>query len=207
MTQPHSEDPRPEDARREAPAVARNRDALLAVLRGMLPAQGLVLEVASGTGEHAVHFASAMPSLTWQPSDPSAEARASMDAWARGLPNIRPGLALDAAAWPWPIARADAVLCVNMIHIAPWAAGLGLLRGAATILPVGAPLILYGPFLQAGLPTAPSNLEFDASLKARNPAWGLRALEDVAAAAQGFVLEQVADMPANNLTVLFRRTG
>lgn len=187
--------------------MARNRDALLATLRGMLPAQGLVLEVASGTGEHAVHIASALSGLTWQPSDPSPEARASMDAWAAGVPNIRPGLALDAAAWPWPIVQADAVLCVNMIHIAPWAAGLGLLRGAAAILPAGSPLILYGPFLRAGVPTAPSNLEFDASLKARNPHWGLRALEDVAAAAQGFALQQVVEMPANNLTVLFRKTG
>ena len=187
--------------------MARNRDALLAVLRDLLPTRGLVLEVAAGTGEHARHFATALPGLTWQPSDPSPEARASMDAWAEGVPNILPGLALDAAAWPWPIARADAVLCVNMIHIAPWAACLGLLRGAAEILPPGAPLILYGPYLRAGVVTAPSNLDFDASLKARNPEWGLRALEDVAAAAQGFALGQVVEMPANNLTVVFQRQG
>jgi SAM-dependent methyltransferase len=199
--------PSADDPRREAPAVARNRDALLAVLRGMLPAQGLVLEVACGTGEHAVHIASTLPGLTWQPSDPSPEARASTDAWAAGVPNIRRALALDAASWPWPIGQADAVLCVNMIHIAPWAACLGLLRGAAATLPAGAPLILYGPYIRAGVPTAPSNLDFDASLKARNPAWGLRALEDVAAAAQGFTLEQVVGMPANNLTVMFRRTA
>lgn len=187
--------------------MARNRDALLAELRGMLPASGLVLEVAAGTGEHARHFASALPGLTWQPSDPMPEARASMDAWAGGVPNIRPGLALDAMDWPWPIGEADAVLCVNMIHIAPWAACLGLLRGAAAILPAGAPLILYGPYLRTGVPTAPSNLDFDASLRERNPAWGLRQMETVAEAAAGFTLERAVEMPANNLTVVFRRAG
>ena len=196
-----------EDARRFAPAAARNREPLLEVLRGILPAQGLVLEVASGTGEHAVHIATALPGLTWQPSDPSEEARRSIDAWAAAHPNIRPALALDASAWPWPIAAADALLCVNMIHIAPWAAGLGLLRGAAALLPPGAPLVLYGPYLRDGVATAPSNLDFDASLKARNPEWGLRRLEDVAAAAKGFALERVLEMPANNLTVVFRRIG
>lgn len=193
-----------EDPRRFAPAAARNRDALLEALRHVLPARGLVLEVASGTGEHAAHFARALPGLEWQPSDPSPEARASADAWAAGLPNIRPALALDASAWPWPIAQADAVLCVNMIHIAPWDACLGLLRGAAAILPSGAPLILYGPFLQAGVETAPGNQEFDASLRARNPAWGIRRLEDVAMAAAGFGLSDVIPMPANNLTAVFR---
>lgn len=194
-----------EDPRRFAPAAARNRDALLEVLRGVLPAQGLVLEVASGTGEHAVHIAAALPGLTWQPSDPSEEARRSIDAWAQGQAKIRPALALDASAWPWPIQAADALLCVNMIHIAPWAACLGLLRGAAALLPPGAPLVLYGPYLRDGVETAPSNLDFDASLKSRHPEWGLRRLEDVAAAAEGFALEQVIEMPANNLTVVFRR--
>lgn len=192
------------DPRRFAPAAARNRDALLEALRQVLPAHGLVLEVASGTGEHAAHFARTLPGLEWQPSDPSPEARASADAWAAGLPNIRPALALDASAWPWPIARADAVLCVNMIHIAPWDACLGLLRGAAAILPAGAPLILYGPFLRDGVETAPGNREFDASLRARNPAWGIRRLEDVAMAAGGFALSDVIPMPANNLTAVFR---
>jgi hypothetical protein len=196
-----------EDPRRFAPAAARNRDALLEVLRGVLPPRGLVLEVASGTGEHAVHIAAALPGLTWQPSDPAEEARRSIDAWAAGHANIRPALALDASAWPWPLAAADALLCVNMIHIAPWSAGLGLLRGAAALLPPGAPLVLYGPYLREGVATAPSNLDFDASLKARNPEWGLRRLEDVAAAAEGFALEKVVEMPANNLTVIFRRTG
>lgn len=199
MTQP--------DARRFAPAASRNRDPLLEVLRGILPAAGLVLEVASGTGEHAVHVAGAMPDLQWQPSDPSEEARASIDAWAAGHSNIRTALALDASTWPWPIARADAVLCVNMIHIAPWAACLGLLRGATALLPAGAPLILYGPFLRGGVETVLSNLEFDASLKARNPEWGLRRLEDVAKAAAGLTLDRVMEMPAHNLTVVFRRAG
>ncbi|WP_424814634.1 DUF938 domain-containing protein [Roseococcus sp. YIM B11640] len=196
------------DARRYAPAAARNREPLLEVLRGVLPGAGTVLEVASGSGEHAVHFAAALPDLTWQPSDPDEGARASIDAWASetGLANIRPALALDAAAWPWPVERADALLCVNMIHIAPWGATLGLLRGAAAILPRGAPLVLYGPYIRAGVATAPGNLDFDASLRARNPAWGLRALEDVAGAAQGFVLDRVAEMPANNLTLVFRRS-
>ncbi len=196
-----------EDARRFAPAAARNRDALLDALRDILPERGLVLEVASGTGEHAVHIAAALPGLSWQPSDPSEDARRSIDAWAAGHANIRPALALDASAWPWPIQAADALLCVNMIHIAPWSAALGLLRGAATLLPPGAPLVLYGPYLRDGVETAPSNLDFDASLKARNPEWGLRRLEDVTAAAKGFTLAQVIPMPANNLTVVFRRAG
>lgn len=199
--------PTDNDLRRSAPAVARNRDALLAVLRDVLPAEGLVLEVASGTGEHAVHFTAALPGLEWQPSDPSPEARASIDAWAADEPRILPALALDASDWPWRIGGADAVLCVNMIHIAPWAACLGLLRGAAAILPEGAPLILYGPYLRAGVETAPSNLEFDASLRGRNPEWGLRHLDAVVEAAAGFTLARVVEMPANNLTVVFRRVG
>jgi len=194
-----------EDARRLAPAVARNREPLLEVLRGVLPAEGLVLEVASGSGEHAAHMAAALPDLTWQPSDPDAESRASIGAWAEGHPNICPALALDASAWPWPIDRADALLCVNMIHIAPWSATLGLMRGAAALLPAGAPLVLYGPYLRDGVPTAPGNIEFDASLRARNPEWGVRRLQDVAAAAVGFTLDRVVEMPANNLTVVFRR--
>lgn len=194
------------DARRFAPAAARNRDPLLEVLRGVLT-DGLVLEVASGSGEHAVHMAGALPGLTWQPSDPDEGARASIDAWTResGLPNIRPALTLDAAAWPWPIDAADAILCVNMIHIAPWSAALGLLRGARELLPPGAPLILYGPFLRADVQTAQGNLDFDASLRARNPEWGIRALEEVVASAEGLSLDRFVEMPANNLTVIFRR--
>jgi hypothetical protein len=199
-----------QDARRYAPAAQRNRDPILAVLRRHLPERGVLLEVASGTGEHAVHFAAAFPGLTWQPSDPGEGCRESIDAWARAsrLPNLRPALALDATAEAWPIAAADAVLCINMIHIAPWEAAEGLVRGAARLLPSGAPLILYGPYRRAGVPTAPSNEAFDADLRARDPRWGLRELEAVAAlaAASGFGVPEVNEMPANNLTVVFRRS-
>jgi hypothetical protein len=177
------------------------------VLRGILPARGLLLEVASGSGEHALHFAPAFPGLTFQPSDPDPEARASIDAWCAETPNVRPALALDATARDWPLARADAVLCINMIHIAPWSACEGLLGGAARILPPGAPLVLYGPFKRGGAHTADSNVAFDAELRARNPDWGVRDLEAVAAAATGFGPPQVTPMPANNLTVAFRREG
>ncbi|MDO9710224.1 DUF938 domain-containing protein [Paracraurococcus lichenis] len=197
------------DARLSAPAVARNRDPILAVLRRVLPATGTLLEVSSGTGEHAACFAAAFPGLVWQPSDPDPAARASIAAWAAHakLDNLRPPLDLDAAAEAWPVARADAVLCINMIHIAPWEAGLGLLRGAARLLPLGGPLVLYGPYRRGGRHTAPSNAAFDASLRAQDPRWGLRDLEVVAAAAAdaGFGPPEVVEMPANNLTVIFRR--
>jgi hypothetical protein len=195
------------DQRRHAPAAARNRDALTEALRPLLPARGLLLEIASGSGEHALHLARTFPALTVQPSDPDEGARASIAAWraAEGPANLLEPLALDAmeeGGFPC----ADAVLCVNMIHIAPWAACLGLLAKAADSLAPDAPLFLYGPFLRAGVETAPSNLAFDADLRARNPAWGLRALEAVAeAAAPAFTLERVVEMPANNLTVCLRR--
>ena len=193
-------------ARREAPAVARNRHAILAVLRRVLPARGLVLEVASGTGEHCAHLAAALPALEFQPTEPEPEGRASCDAWCAGLGNVRPALALDAASEDWPVARADTVLCINMAHIAPWAATEGLLRGAARMLPAGAPLVLYGPWIRAGVETAPSNLDFDASLRARNPDWGLRRLEElVAAAGVDFATPEVVEMPANNVTLVLRR--
>lgn len=199
------------DARRSAPAVARNRDPILAVLRRVLPARGLLLEVSAGTGEHAVHCAPHFPGLTWQPTDPDPAARASIAAWAAAakLNTLRPPLDLDAAAAAWPVDRADAVLCINMIHIAPWEAGLGLLRGAGRILPPGGPLVLYGPYKRGGAHTAPSNAAFDASLRAQDPRWGVRNLEDVAeaAAAEGFGPPEVVEMPANNLTVVFRRAG
>jgi hypothetical protein len=193
------------DPRRFAPAAARNRDAILAVMRDVLPARGTVLEVASGSGEHAMHFAAAFPGLVFQPSDPDADARASIDAWAAGAPNVRPAIALDAAA-AWPALRADVVLCINMIHIAPWAACEGLVRGAAAL---DAMLVLYGPFRRGGRHTAPSNAEFDASLRARDPAWGVRDIDAVAAlaAAAGFAAPEVTEMPANNLTVVFRRAA
>ncbi len=201
------DDARPNEVRRHAPATERNRAPILEVLRRVLPPQGLVLEVASGTGQHAVAFAQALPGLTWQPSDPDPGLRASTRAWgvSVGVPNLRDPLDLDAAAADWPIERADAVVCINMIHIAPWTAALGLFAGAARLLPAGAPLLLYGPFRRDGRHTAPSNAEFDASLKARNPAWGVRDLGEVERAATGFTLAEVVEMPANNLTVLLRR--
>ncbi len=193
-------------ARRHAPATLRNRAAILAVLRQVLPASGLVLEVASGSGEHCAFLAEALPALTFQPSDPDPEARASIDAWCQGRPNIRPALALDAAG-SWPALRAQAVLCINLVHISPWAATLGLLRHAAAVLPAGAPLYLYGPYREAGAHAAASNADFDASLRARNPAWGVRDLEAVAeaAAAQGFGPPGITRMPANNLSVVLHR--
>jgi len=199
------------DARCHAPATLRNRDPILAVLLRHLPAIAdmPVLEVASGSGEHALHFAAALPGLMFQPSDPDPAACASIDAWARlaRLPNLRPALALDATAEEWPIEAAAAVLCINMIHIAPWAATEGLLRGAARLLPSGGPLYLYGPFRRGGHHTAPSNTAFDADLRARDPAWGVRDLEAVAEAAArgGFGPPLVEAMPANNLSVLFPR--
>ncbi len=197
------------DHRRSAPAALRNRDPILAVLREILPARGLVLEIASGTGEHVVHFARHLPQLTFQPSDPDEGARASVAAWIEGsgLDNIRAPIALDAASPPWPLPQADAIICINMIHISPWRATEGLLDGAALVLPSGAPLYLYGPYRRRDAPTAPSNEAFDASLRGRDPAWGLRLLEDVAArAAQaGFALERAVEMPASNLSVVFRR--
>ena len=198
-----------EDARRSAPATSRNREPILDILRDELPGRGLVLEVASGTGEHAVHFARALPGLVWQPSDPSPDALRSIAAWTAGsgLENVLPPLALDATAPGWPIARADALVCINMVHISPWAATEGLMRGAGRLLAAGAPLILYGPYRQAGHPIALSNAAFDLDLRSRNPDWGLRDLAAVAACAeaQALRLARVAEMPANNLTVVFRK--
>jgi hypothetical protein len=200
---------RSDDARQHAPATERNREPILAVLREELPERGMVLEVASGTGEHAVHFAGALPDLAWQPTDPSPEARASIAAWRdhEGPPNLLAPLALDAAADGWPVDKADAIVCINMVHISPWDATEGLMRGAGRLLPSGAPLILYGPYRRAGRPLEPSNAAFDESLKARDPRWGLRELEAVAecAEASGLNLARVVEMPANNLTVIFRK--
>lgn len=194
--------------KRHAPATQRNRDAIVAVLRDALPSSGLVLEVASGSGEHAVHFAGAFPDLDWQPSDPDPAALASIAAWRAeaDLPNLRPPIRLDAAG-DWPVGQADAILCINMVHIAPWEATLGLLKGAGAALPPGGLVYLYGPYTRAGMDTAPSNLSFDASLKARDSRWGLRAVEDVIAAAEaeGLIFGRLIEMPANNLSLLFRR--
>jgi hypothetical protein len=194
------------DVRRYAPATLRNRDAITAVLNDVLPPSGLVLEVASGSGEHIAHFAREVPGHDWQPSDPDPDARASIAAWCAGLDAVRPPLVLDATAPDWPIARAEAVLCINMVHISPWEATLGLFAGAAGILPQGAPLILYGPYRREGVETAPSNEAFDESLRARDPRWGLRNVEAVRDVASGFAFERLVEMPANNLMLVFRRT-
>lgn len=197
-----------DDGRGFAAAAARNQDPILAVLREVLPAEGLVLEIAAGTGQHAAHFSRALPGLTWQPTDPSDEALASIEAWRRALgpPNLRAPLRLDVRE-PWPVDRADAVYACNLIHISPWDCTLALLSGAAAVLPVGAPLVLYGPYRRAGAHTAPSNEAFDASLRARDPAWGVRDLDTVVAEAlpRGLALDRVVEMPANNLTVVLRR--
>jgi hypothetical protein len=197
------------DRRLQYPATERNRDVILDVLRGVLPATGLVLETASGSGEHIVHFARAFPDLTFQPSDPEDAALHSIAAWTQdtGATNILPPVMLDAEADRWPVAAADAILCINMIHISPWRATEGLFRGAAKLLREGSPLYLYGAYRRAGVVTAPSNEAFDASLKSRNPEWGLRDLETVAALARakGFSAPAVTEMPANNLSVVFRR--
>jgi hypothetical protein len=187
----------------------RNRDAIAAVLADWLPPAGTVLEVASGSGEHAVHFAAAFPDLQWQPSDPDPAALTSIAAWRAeaGLPNVAPPILLDAAAPEWPMRAANTLLCINMVHISPWAATLGLFAGAARVLPQGAPLILYGPYVEAEVPTVESNRAFDANLRARNPDWGLRDLGAVktAAAEAGLAFAERRAMPANNLMLLFHR--
>ncbi|MGE5388797.1 MAG: DUF938 domain-containing protein [Hyphomicrobiales bacterium] len=197
------------DARLFSAAAARNRGPILEVLREILPQQGLALEVASGSGEHIVHVAAALTRLTFAPSDPSPKARESIAAWIKtsGLDNVQAPIALDAARSPWPIERADAVICINMIHISPWAAAIGLFENAGAILPALAPLYLYGPYKRGGAHTAPSNAEFDAGLRAQNPEWGVRDLEMVAdlAGRAGFAGPRVIEMPANNLSLIFRR--
>ncbi|MCC8432040.1 class I SAM-dependent methyltransferase [Reyranella aquatilis] len=195
--------------RREAPAAARNRQPILEVLQPRLPTEGLVLEIASGTGEHVVHYAAARPGLVFQPSDPDADARASIDDWVRtlGLANVRQALEIDVTRPVWPVERADAVLCCNMIHIAPWDAAIGLVEGAARLLPTGGLLFTYGPYRREGRHTAPSNEAFDADLRRRNPAWGVRDLEAVVdlAGKAGFSPPEIVEMPANNLSLLFKR--
>lgn len=196
-------------ARRSAPAAIRNREPIAEVLREWLPQSGLVLEIASGTGEHVVHFAERFPALDWQPSDLHPDALASIEAAREeaGLPNVRATLAIDAASANWPIERADAVLSINMVHISHWGSALGLIGGAARLLAPGAPLILYGPWLKDDVPAAPSNLAFDSDLKRRDPEWGLRKVEDFAAAAEqaGLDLAETRAMPANNMMLLLIR--
>ncbi len=204
------EGPVSEDARRSAPAAQRNREPIAEVLAEWLPPSGTVLEVASGTGEHALWFAERFPNLDWQPSDTHPDALASIAAWTErsGLPNVSQPAVIDASAPDWPVDRADAVLNINMAHISPWNASLGLIAGAARLLPQGGPLILYGPWLKDEIETADSNLAFDANLKSRDPEWGLRRVEDFtdAAAGWGLSLADWRQMPANNLMLLFRQS-
>lgn len=191
------------------PSAQRNREPIAQVLTGWLPSTGLVLEVASGSGEHSTHFAERFPNLDWQPSDPDPDALSSIEAWRAdsGLANLMEPVILDAASSTWPVDAADALLNINMAHISPWAASLGLLDGAAWILPSGAPLILYGPWMERDVETTPSNLAFDADLKRRNPAWGLRNVEEFAAEAKkrGLSYDERREMPANNLMLRFVR--
>jgi SAM-dependent methyltransferase len=197
------------DPRIYRPHVVRNREPILAVLRQVLPAQGLVLEIASGSGEHAAYFAKELPALTWQPSDPDEAALASI-AGHHGdvaLANLLAPLRLDVTANDWPVERAVAVMCNNMIHISPWAATEGLMAGAERVLSAGGILFLYGPYKIGGRHTAPTNQAFDEDLRKRNPEWGIRDLADVTVLAQrhGFAAPEAIEMPANNLSVIFRR--
>lgn len=198
-----------DDARRYSPACERNRDPILEELRRILPTSGVVLEIASGTGMHAVYFARHLHGIQWQPTDVSPDALRSVEAWraSEGVPALRPPRVLDVTG-DWPIDRADAVFNANMIHIAPWEVVPGLFAGAARILSEGAPLVLYGPFFEDEVEPAPSNLRFDASLRSREPRWGIRRLEDITdeAAQHGLTLEERVEMPANNLLVVFRRS-
>ena len=195
------------DVRRRAPAADRNKEPILDALRRVLPQRGFVVEIASGTGQHTAHFAAALPGLQWQPTEPDATYHDSIRAWTEDLPNVKPPLALDVSERPWPVERADAILCINMIHISPWQSTLDLMDGAGAILPRGGVLFLYGPYKRNGAHTAPSNEAFDADLRARNAAWGVRDIEAVIEVAEknglGF-LETVA-MPANNFSVVLRK--
>ena len=197
------------DPRQYRPHVVRNRDPILDVLRRVLPAKGLVLEIASGSGEHAAYFAVNLPNLFWQPTDPDPEALASATAHRAdaNLPNLLNPLQLDVTAPQWPVDRVNAVICCNMIHIAPWAACEGLIAGAARVLPADGLLYLYGPYKIGGQHTAPTNQAFDEQLRARNAAWGIRDLDDVTALAvrHGFALAETVPMPANNLSVIFHK--
>lgn len=193
-----------------SPATARNREPILRVLQAWLPARGLVLEIAAGAGEHAIYNAAAFPDLQWRPTDADDQALASIAAWRAhaGSANLLAPLRLDAAdPDSWPVAHADAVVNINMIHISPWSATEGLMTGAGRVLPSGGLLYLYGPYLEGEAPTAPSNLAFDESLRRRNPAWGIRHLDAVTdlALAHGLVLAERVAMPANNLSLVFRK--
>jgi len=197
-------------ARRYAPAAQRNRQPILDVLARVLPESGLILDLASGSGEHALHFARNLPALRWQPSDPDPASRRSVDAHAaaEGGANLLPALDVDVTTAEWPVRAADAIVCINMVHISPWSASEGLFAGAKRLLPAAGFLFLYGPYKRDGRHTAPSNDAFDASLRERNSAWGIRNLEDIVSLGTqaDLALREVVDMPANNLSLVFVKT-
>ena len=199
----------PPDPRETAPSAERNKQPILEVLARVLPPQGLVLEIGSGTGQHVAHFGKALPALQFQPSEMDEERHASIVAWIQheGLANVRAPIAFDLACLPWPVRAADAIVCINVIHISPWEATLGLMRGAGEVLPRGGVLVTYGPYRRGGVHTARSNEAFDASLKSRDPRWGVRDIDEVAAVANtyGIELEEIVAMPANNFTLVWRR--
>jgi len=195
--------------RETAPSAERNKQPILDVLARVLPPAGVVLEIGSGTGQHVTHFAKALPKLVFQPSEMDVERHASIAAWIahEKLANVRPPIAFDVSRLPWPVRYADAIVCINVIHISPWQATLALMRGAGAMLPAGGVLVTYGPYRREGRHTAPSNEAFDADLKSRDARWGVRDMEEVAAAAkaEGLTLEEIVAMPANNFTLVFRR--
>jgi hypothetical protein len=195
------------DERRHAAPAERNREPILNVLRIVLPERGLLLEVASGTGQHVAHFAAALPALTFQPSEFDPNLHASIAAWTHGLANVRPPIGLDVTAEPWPVPALVAVFNANMIHIAPWDACLGLMRGAAGALDPGGVLVMYGPYRIGGRHTADSNAAFDQRLRGEDARWGVRDFEAVcdAAAERGLQFERRFEMPANNQTLVFRK--
>ncbi|MGB5723383.1 MAG: DUF938 domain-containing protein [Parasphingorhabdus sp.] len=195
---------------RHAPATLRNRDAIVKVLRGILPDRGTILEIASGTGEHVVYFGQAFPGLTFQPSDPDPACLQSIAAWSKreGMANVLPPLQLDAQAALWDVPKPAAILCINMVHISPWESSIGLFEKAGKLLDPGAPFYLYGPYLRDEVETAPGNLDFERSLKSRNLRWGLRDVADMDALAtrNGFVQESLSEMPANNISLIYRKS-
>lgn len=199
------------DGRLVSPSADRNKGPILAVLERILPPTGTVLEIASGTGQHVVYFARALRHLTWQPSDVDEECLRSISAWvsAQRLPNIRPPIELDVRALPWPLGAVDAIVCANLLHIAPWPVVPALFAGAGAALRASGPLYLYGPYSLQGRHTAPSNEAFDRALRAYDSGWGVRDLAEVARVADehGFELAETAEMPANNLSVVFRKRG
>jgi len=195
-----------DDGRWIAPAAERNKDPILAVLRRVLPARGLVLEIGSGTGQHVAHFAKAMPDLTWQPSDSDATYRSSVVRWIahERVANVRAPMTLDVHDASWPVADVDAVISINVLHVSPWSAAAALFEGAGSVVRAGGVVFLYGPFMRGGRHTAASNATFDASLRAHDERWGVRNLDDVVATGRrvGFALREIVEMPANNLSVV-----